>query len=1061
MKVNTVLAATVAIMMLVSGLGILAIGRDSGNADITPSSQPAPPQTTAFTKVNKVAMWEDFTQWNCAPCAAYNPYLAAATNTYPGGWLTNVAPTFLHVWWPTTDNDPMHNSPYPDTHWYIHNKVSYYGVGWVPQTFIGGIDYPETSNEATIETYFDQVRAGGSNISISSWGYLNTAANTGYVKIHAECVAPQSYSDLRLYCHLWESNITRLGSGTNGETSFDWVLWQVLPTANGTSVSMNNPGDYIDIQYNFTYDAAWVDSNIGASIFFQDIPTKKIEQAKTELFQKPSVSLTSPAPRTGNQILSGTVPVSWSTIDTQSGTNVQISLDYSTNDGSTWTNIVTGLANTPPYNWNTASIGDSPSLKLRVTATDPNTMTNSDSSWEFFSVDNTADERWYLQVQNANLAGHLDLDMKPCERTSFDGFNQTLRGPYTSLLVPAMGDYVVQSFASAYTASSTMDLAGQWNFSMYGKADNCTPQTQGNLFARVYGDNGAAQRLLFETGLAADDVGSYLADHAFNWSFAVPSGTTIDSGEHVMVEILYRSTSGTPTATYNRPARLDKPNYGTVTNNYTRTFISDNQYETIQEVLINPAAYLVSENFTSTTFPPTGWGQSGTATNPAIWSRSVSTAAGGSPPAEAKLTYVNQNNVAGWRLYCGPINTVGMTSLDLKWRSFIDDYAAGYTLRVQTATASAGPWTNSPWSYTGGSGNRGPMLETTTLTANVGSATLYFCFWLTGNCYNIDYWYVDDVTLQQTQSTSALEHKWTIDVFGGEDPYTFSVEANRPASADNDDFTFAYSTDDSTYTDMVTVSATTDTTYTYVLPASLSGTVYIRVRDTIRTNGQTTLSTVNIDQMRIISTDPPKVILIYDSYGDGSYVEPKLGPASSYVPWINITVVAGWNLISVPYNGPTALPGALTDMVNGGAGFVVWDRVQVYSPATPTNLWKQYYTGWGASLNDLSAVDNMMGVWIYVTTVGDGQICLGGAGYSNATSTVTQIKTGWNLVGFPSDDSAYTVAMLKADTGATIVEGWVNTPPYYTTGLADPTPLAMGKAYWIYCPSDTSWTKAW
>ncbi|MBI5000221.1 MAG: S8 family serine peptidase [Euryarchaeota archaeon] len=183
----------------------------------------------------------------------------------------------------------------------------------------------------------------------------------------------------------------------------------------------------------------------------------------------------------------------------------------------------------------------------------------------------------------------------------------------------------------------------------------------------------------------------------------------------------------------------------------------------------------------------------------------------------------------------------------------------------------------------------------------------------------------------------------------------------------------------------------------------------------------------------------------------------------SWTPWINISVVAGWNLVSVPYNGPTAMPGALQDMVNGGAGLVVWNRVQAYNTSTPSNIWKQYNTGWAAALNDLAAVDNKMGVWINVVTVGDGLLCLGGSGYTNSTSTPISLTVGWNLIGFPSDDAAYTVATFKADCGGlvTIVEGFNAVATYRTSALLDTDYMTAGHAYWVYASSATTWTKPW
>ncbi|NIP56420.1 MAG: hypothetical protein GWO10_14815 [candidate division Zixibacteria bacterium] len=111
---------------------------------------------------------------------------------------------------------------------------------------------------------------------------------------------------------------------------------------------------------------------------------------------------------------------------------------------------------------------------------------------------------------------------------------------------------------------------------------------------------------------------------------------------------------------------------------------------------------------------------------------------------------------------------------------------------------------------------------------------------------------------------SSLEHKWTINVTGGT-AVTFYVEAYKTAGSDGDDFVFAYSTDDSVYTNMVTVSKTSDDNgyQSYAMPSSLSGTVYIRVVDTDSTAGNQAMDTLYVDHMYIHSdagapdTTPP------------------------------------------------------------------------------------------------------------------------------------------------------------------------------------------------------------
>jgi len=113
---------------------------------------------------------------------------------------------------------------------------------------------------------------------------------------------------------------------------------------------------------------------------------------------------------------------------------------------------------------------------------------------------------------------------------------------------------------------------------------------------------------------------------------------------------------------------------------------------------------------------------------------------------------------------------------------------------------------------------------------------------------------------------SYLDHKWTIDVGSSiKANVTFYVEANHTQNGENDDFVFAYSTNDTTYHDMLTVTKTSDdgTYQTFEMPQTTSGTVYIRVQDTDRSAGSTVKDTIYIDHMFIRSiydTEPPAVV---------------------------------------------------------------------------------------------------------------------------------------------------------------------------------------------------------
>ncbi len=104
---------------------------------------------------------------------------------------------------------------------------------------------------------------------------------------------------------------------------------------------------------------------------------------------------------------------------------------------------------------------------------------------------------------------------------------------------------------------------------------------------------------------------------------------------------------------------------------------------------------------------------------------------------------------------------------------------------------------------------------------------------------------------------SLLEHKWTFEIAPASG-FTFNLNGWSSGSSDGDNFVFAWSTNDSSYSDFLTVSSTDPGNFqSAVLPNSLSGTVYIRVRDSDQTAGHQTLDRVYVDQMYIHAENAP------------------------------------------------------------------------------------------------------------------------------------------------------------------------------------------------------------
>jgi hypothetical protein len=117
-----------------------------------------------------------------------------------------------------------------------------------------------------------------------------------------------------------------------------------------------------------------------------------------------------------------------------------------------------------------------------------------------------------------------------------------------------------------------------------------------------------------------------------------------------------------------------------------------------------------------------------------------------------------------------------------------------------------------------------------------------------GGNVDFDYW-----TINVTYTTGdKLEHIWTVNLRTGTS-HTFEVYSYRSTIKDGDALLFAYSTDNVTYHDMLSVNAITlpMVKYTFTLPLALSGKVYIKVYDTVRSTPTPKLDWIRVGQMTI------------------------------------------------------------------------------------------------------------------------------------------------------------------------------------------------------------------
>jgi hypothetical protein len=113
---------------------------------------------------------------------------------------------------------------------------------------------------------------------------------------------------------------------------------------------------------------------------------------------------------------------------------------------------------------------------------------------------------------------------------------------------------------------------------------------------------------------------------------------------------------------------------------------------------------------------------------------------------------------------------------------------------------------------------------------------------------------IQEVETKGKNRVNSLEEVWRFDVTAGTS-VTLFLKAFMTQSRDGDNFAFAWSADGANYTNVLTVSRTSDdgTYQSASLPPGLQGTVYIRARDTNRQAGSRGKDTLLVDHLFIRS----------------------------------------------------------------------------------------------------------------------------------------------------------------------------------------------------------------
>ena len=157
-------------------------------------------------------------------------------------------------------------------------------------------------------------------------------------------------------------------------------------------------------------------------------------------------------------------------------------------------------------------------------------------------------------------------------------------------------------------------------------------------------------------------------------------------------------------------------------------------------VMAQNRAVLVQESFNGATMPA-GWTVAGLGQN--NWNISGTNNAGGEAN-ELWLYYGPQFN--GVSRFVSPVvDMTGINSVIISFKHALDNYSGSHTLGIATTSDGGTTW-NEGWSQVYSSDGVYSVIQEIS-TPDMGSANFQFCIYYSGNSYNIDNWYFDNIMM--------------------------------------------------------------------------------------------------------------------------------------------------------------------------------------------------------------------------------------------------------------------------------------------------------------------------
>ena len=220
----------------------------------------------------RLVLIEGFTQWNCPPCANWNPQERAVLEAMTRDTVICIK---YHAWWPAPNNDQFYL-------WNVSEqnaRINFYGVSGVPTTKCDGlitVSQSQTALRNNIRTRYNT--ASPCTITLSAQTAGETAiAFTGTISAEQD----MTNANMRLFVLLITDRIQyQSPPGSNGETIFDNIFRDFWPNSSGQAFTLLTDSTYA-FEGTLNKEAAWEVEDLSVIAYIQIVTgTKEVLQSQ-------------------------------------------------------------------------------------------------------------------------------------------------------------------------------------------------------------------------------------------------------------------------------------------------------------------------------------------------------------------------------------------------------------------------------------------------------------------------------------------------------------------------------------------------------------------------------------------------------------------------------------------------------------------------------------------------------------------------------------------------------------------------------------------------------------